>query len=150
MSCAVNSKIATLEVGNIELAELLCDSLDHVLDSTLLRFAISSTEVKAHGYRNFTAFFGPHLSPTQHHTRPLLPCLPRFFRVSGDFRLRDRYRRANYLLYRVNAVQSRMCSSEALSHPRVAAEVLLQCRLRNACCSLQSLLTRLIDTENDQ
>eukprot|EP00904_Undaria_pinnatifida_P008614 jgi/Undpi1/4883/HiC_scaffold_19.g08235.m1 len=31
-------------VGNIELAELLCDDLDHVLDSTLLRFAISSTE----------------------------------------------------------------------------------------------------------
>ena len=33
-------------VGDIELGELLCDSLDVAPDSSLLRFTISSTEVR--------------------------------------------------------------------------------------------------------
>ena len=37
----------TLAVGSIELGELSCDSLDNVLDSTLLRFTINSNQVKA-------------------------------------------------------------------------------------------------------
>ena len=35
-----------VEVMRVELAELFCDSLTDVPDSTLLRFAISSTEVR--------------------------------------------------------------------------------------------------------
>ena len=35
-----------VEVVRVELAELSCDSLANVSDSTLLRFTISSTEVR--------------------------------------------------------------------------------------------------------
>eukprot|EP00904_Undaria_pinnatifida_P013612 jgi/Undpi1/9381/HiC_scaffold_26.g11839.m1 len=40
----VASALSKIGVGSIEVGELLCDSLDEVLDSTLLRFAISSTQ----------------------------------------------------------------------------------------------------------
>lgn len=49
-SCMLSLIVLTLPntfsaVGSIELGELLCDSLDKVPDSTLLRFAIGSTQV---------------------------------------------------------------------------------------------------------
>lgn len=71
-------------MGNIELAELLCDDLDHVLDSTLLRFAISSTEVNHQSFRmggggtSFTSLS----STTQHHTIPAY--LPRLYPFCFD------------------------------------------------------------------
>eukprot|EP00904_Undaria_pinnatifida_P006454 jgi/Undpi1/2939/HiC_scaffold_14.g06316.m1 len=44
LASKLNSDEHVIGVGNVELGQLVCDSVDDALDSTLLRFAISSNE----------------------------------------------------------------------------------------------------------